>query len=311
MNNKNILHQIPSEKSIKHTLRKLVFGRFIFCPICHTRQVKKSENRYRCKLCRKPFSLTSVIPWLKGLKLPLQEFWLILWCWISKVPVDQTVRISGRSEVTVRRWFNKFRDNLPQDLIDSIRLETTVQIDEAYRKGYAIIGAKEEKRGEKNKESKIVLKVLPKTSVDRKDIITFMTESIIPDSNLNSDGAAIYRGIGNWWPVNHKFEIHKKWEFTLTSEIEGIWANLFTFIRRMYHHVTKDKIEGLVKEFSIRYMYPDLFLTPNHFLEVSIYKINYQPRSQGKPKVENNIMKNANQILQTKTYELPSIYPTI
>lgn len=270
----NILKQIPSEAKIKRELRRNLFGKRIFCPHCGSGQIKKYEKRFHCKNCRKHFSLTSV-SWLKSAKLPLTTIWLLMWCWVNKAPIDQAAKLSGVSEVTCRRWYDKFRNNLPKDKLDSIRLEGIVQMDEAYRGSknskYALLGAKQKSRhGQKRK---IAIKVLYKKSVDRKDAIDFMCHHIIPGSQHNTDGSSIYRGIENWFPVNHQYERHNRWEFTLTSEIEGLWGNLTTFIRRMYHHVTIDSIESIVEEFLARAMYPEWFHTPSHFLKVSLIRV--------------------------------------
>lgn len=200
------------------------------------------------------------------MKLPLQTFWLILWCWINKVPVDQAKKTSGVSEPTVRNWYEKFRKHLPLEKLDGLRLNGVIQIDEAYQSKSSIIGAKQAK----NKDRKAVLQVLPKKSVDRKDAVDFLSQTVVPNSNLWSDGAAIYKGIANWWPVNHSYEIHRKFQFALTSEVEGMWGNLFTFIRRMYHHVTQSKLESVVKEFNFRFCFPEYFRDPSSYLKVAL-----------------------------------------
>ena len=78
------------------------------------------------------------------------------------------------------------------------------------------------------------------------------------DPQLHTDGAGIYQGIERWWPVQHRRDIHKKLEFELTSEIEGLFGNLRTFIRRMYHHTTPEKLLEIVSEFCLF-----IFLTKN------------------------------------------------
>ena len=114
----SILHQIPSEAQIKKELRKNLFGKRIFCPHCGSGQIKKYEKRFHCKTCRKHFSLTSV-SWLKSAKLPLRIIWLLLWAWTTKVPLDQAAKLSGVSEVTCRRWYDKFRDHLPKEKLEN------------------------------------------------------------------------------------------------------------------------------------------------------------------------------------------------
>ncbi len=161
MNNFNLL-QIPSASKIRSEVRRVVFGKKLFCPRCGSPQVKRSENRYRCRLCRKPFSLTSPT-WLKGMKISHQQLWLLLWCWTRKVPLDQTASAAGLSKSTARKWYEKFRDNLPQEKLEEVRLSGIVQMDEAYRggkkRGYSIIGAKEQKQA--GKQAKMVMAVIP------------------------------------------------------------------------------------------------------------------------------------------------------
>lgn len=305
----NILSQVPTEHKIKRELKKVLFGKTMFCPKCGSPQVKKYEKRYRCKLCRKPFSLTS-ISWLKGMKLSLTTFWLLLWAWTNKVPVDQTMKLCGVSEPTARRWYEKFRDHLPQDKLNDIRLSNIIQMDEAYKgkkdKKYSIIGAKQKtKQGEKRK---MALHVISKNSVDRRDAIEFMSQHIVPESKLQTDGASIYKGIDNWWPVDHLYEIHKRFEFALTSEIEGLWGNLFTFIRRMYHHITSEKIAELVREFSARSMFPEWFQNPQSYLNIAFQRIPRPIRKEWRGQYQTKKKQKENS--QYELFDFPFISPT-
>jgi len=214
----NILHQIPSEVKIRRELKRIVFGKTLFCPHCGSKGIRKYDNRYRCsaKHCRKWFSLTSPT-WLKNAKLNLQTIWLILWAWQKKIPIDQTSKLTGVSRPTTSHWYKRFRDNLPKEKLLDTRLTGNIQIDEAYRdkkdNRYSIIGAK------KTKTRQIAFECLPKKSVERYEAVDFLTRYIAPGSNLCSDGAAIYQKIDNWWPVNHQFEYHKRIEDASVSAI--------------------------------------------------------------------------------------------
>ena len=279
--NNSILHQIPSEAKIRKELKKNLFGEYIICPRCGSGQIKKYGKRFHCKSCRKHFSITSV-SWLKSAKLPLTIIWLLVWCWTNKTPVDQAGKLAGVSEVTTRRWYEKFRDHLPKNKLENIRLEGTVMMDEAYRGSknskYSLIGAKQ--KAEKGKKKKLVIRVLHKGSVDKCDAVHFISEYVLPQSKLNTDGSSIYRKIENYWPLTHQSEIHRKWEFELTSEIEGIWGVMTTFIRRMYHHVTEDKVESVIQEFVARTAFPEWFYTPESFLKVSLGRVRKPKRPE-------------------------------
>lgn len=196
------------------------------------------------------------------MKLSWTTFWRILWCYGNKVPIDQTQRLLKISRPSIYRWFGLFRANLPEE---KINLEQCVQIDEAYfggkKKGVAVVGAKE--RGKR----KIAGFVVPTNSVQRRDIVPFLQQYVAPGSKLWSDGASIYKGIGQHWPVEHAYDIHKKGEFGKTSEIEGFWGSFRTFIRRMYHHVTVEYLPQMLHEYINRLMHPQMFENPAILLQ--------------------------------------------
>jgi len=260
MNDMYQLNQIPSETQIRKFLRRTLFGKNIYCPRCSYREVYRDYDRYWCPRCRRRFSLLSYT-WLSDLKLPLEKWWLVLWCWTSRVPVQQAMELSSLSELAIRHWYDKFREHLPEN---THILSRIVQLDEAYGKGWSLIMAKE------TKTRKVAYVVLPERSVDRQDAIRFLTQYVKPRSRLHTDGAAIYKGIERFWPVKHTRDIHKKFEFAHTSEIEGLFGNFRTFIRRMYHHVTPEKMPEYVREFSVRFSSPEMFENPRFYLEKSL-----------------------------------------
>ena len=250
---------IPSETRIKKIVRKFVFGTHMHCPRCNSRKIQKSEERYRCKNCRKPFSLTSGT-WLNNMKLPWQLFYLLLWCFLNHIPIIQTQKITKLSIPTIRGWYEKFRQNIPKKDFLSL-LSGNVQMDEAYSRGKVVIGAKD------IKNKKIVLRVLDKEYVQKQNISQFVARHIAPGSVLCTDGGGYYKGIDKFWPVAHRKDIHKKWEFELTSEIEGLFGNLRTYIRRKYHHVSCSKLPEVVAEFEAFFNHPEMFKNPNKYLE--------------------------------------------
>lgn len=268
----NILQQVPSEAKIRSELKRIVFGKKLFCPFCGYQRTTKIGYRYRCcsKKCRRWFSLTSAT-WLKGAKLNLQTIWLILWAWLKKIPIDQTSKLAGVSRPTTSRWYRKFREHLPKEKLFDLRLGNKIQIDELYRgkkdKGYAVIGAKE------IGSRKIAFEYVPKNSVDRHEAVDFLTKYVTPGSHLCSDGSAIYQKINNWWPVSHQYEYHNKNQFKITSEIEGLWGTLSTFIRRMYHHITKDQVSSILNEFALRFSHAEYFFSPIKYLGISLPKL--------------------------------------
>ena len=253
------LKQIPSEAQIRKHLRRVIFGKNMFCPECGSLNVYARQERYRCVRCRIRFSLLSHT-WLANMKLPLEQWWTLLWCWTIRMPVLQTQALTKLSEVTVRHWYEQFRLHLPQEVHI---LERIVQMDEAYGRGWCLLMAKQ------IGSRKLAYEVLDDYP-QRHQAVHFLFQKIKPGSELWTDGAKIYQGINEWWPVVHSRDIHKKFEFEHTSEIEGIFAVLRTFIRRMYHHVTAEQFPGYVREFCFRFSSPELFDSPLYYAEKAL-----------------------------------------
>ena len=257
------LNQVPSETQIKKFFRRTLFGKNIFCPECRSRKIFKYGERYRCQKCRIKFSLISHA-WLRGMKLSYQKLWLVLWCWTCAAPIKQSMKLTNLSEEAVRRWFSNFRCHLPEN--EAI-LEHIVQLDEAYFKKMALMMGKQQGT---RKIAFEIFQVAGRNGVQRHHAAHFLQQHVKPKSKLRTDGAAIYRSIHKWWPVRHQKDIHSKWEFELTSEIEGLFGNLRTFIRRMYHHVTPEKLPEIVREFCFRFSSPEIFQHPSNYLEKSL-----------------------------------------
>lgn len=251
-----LLHQIPSEAQIQKQLRHILYGKSLWCPRCRSRKVYRSESRYRCRRCRHPFALLTGT-WLAGTKLSLRTLWALLWCWTQAVPVKQTLKLCHLNEKTVRLWFRTFRLQIPESWPV---LEGTIQMDEAYFRHLSLLMAKQV--GTRT----VAHAFLAKGSVEKRDASRFLFQHIQPRSRLQTDGAAIYRKIEHWWPVTHRVDIHKKFEFGLTSEIEGMFGNLRTFLRRMYHHSTPAYLPEYVTEFCARFSSPEIFLSPTAYL---------------------------------------------
>lgn len=254
------LHQIPSEAKIRKFLRRTLFGKNVFCPWCRSRKVLSEKERYRCLICRQRFSLLSHT-WLTNMKLPLTQFWIILWCWTTQIPIRQTASLTKLSIPTVYHWFDQFRLHLPQQIHV---LERLVQLDEAFfHKHFLMLGKETGTR-------KLAYTVHEGSDPNRQHAARFLFEFVEPGSQLWTDGAGIYKEIDRLWPVEHSRDIHRKFEFAHTSEVEGVFGNYRTFVRRMYHHHWSMSLEKYVREFCFRFSSPELFENPQFYLSKAL-----------------------------------------
>lgn len=90
----------------------------------------------------------------------------------------------------------------------------------------------------------------------RIDAIKFLESHVKPKTQLNTDASSIYNGVEKYFLVSHTFDIHKKFEFTNTSEIEGMFEVLRTFIRRMYIMLQSKSFQNICWNFTADF--PDL-----------------------------------------------------
>jgi hypothetical protein len=185
----------------------------------------------------------------------------MLWCWTKQIPVKQTQDITSMSEKGVRHWFTLFRTHLPKD---QALLEHIVQLDEAYFGHFSQIALL---MGKQIGTRKLAYHILIADAPGKVDAINFVRAHLKEETQLNTDASAIYRGIERHVPVTHLFDVHKKFEFTNTSEIEGMFGVLRTFIRRMYHHTTKEKFPEYMCEFYFRFCRPEMFKSPYEYLK--------------------------------------------
>jgi len=195
------------------------------------------------------------------MKLSYQKFWVLLWAWTIAIPIKQTVSLTRLSDVTVRHWFHLFRTNLPRE--EHI-LERVIQLDEAFFKHMTLM------MGKQVGTRKLAWEVIGGVSPSKFHAVRFLFQKVKPESTLYTDGSGIYKAIDRWWPVHHETDIHKKWEFGKTSEIEGIFGNYRTFVRRMYHHHWSVNLEEYVREFCFRFSSPEMFENPRFYLEKTL-----------------------------------------
>lgn len=255
------LKQIPTEAKIRKYLRHAIFGdRYLFCPQCHHSNPVAYEDRYRCRRCRCKFSLTSHT-WLSNCKLPLQQWWLLLWCWTQKISVQQAASLSRLSRQSVYHWYDQFRNHLPEEYHV---LENIVQLDEAYFRNWCLL------MGKQVGSRKLAYELIYKSHPGRLEANSFLFAKVQPGAKLWTDGSTIYKRSEEYWPVKHEVDVHKKFEFARTSEIEGMFGNLRTFIRRMYHHVSSEKFPDYVREFCFRFSTPELFESPQLYCEKTL-----------------------------------------
>jgi hypothetical protein len=205
------------------------------------------------------------------MKLNLQSFWLVLWCFVHKVAITQAIPLCGLSPKAIIHWYDVFRLHLPTPYEENETLSGNIQMDEAYfgsfNQQHCLLMAKQTKQT--GKPAKLIPRLLPPgKSPSKTDILKFLKDYIEPNSVFNTDGSPLYANIKEYWPLtDHHVDIHADFKFEHTSEIEGTFGNLKPFIKRMYYHISGDKLGSVVAEFCLRFNHPEIFQSPLSFLQ--------------------------------------------
>jgi len=119
---------------------------------------------------------------------------------------------------------------------------------------------------EEIRTKKVVFEVLKSHKVYQTDILSFIENYIVSGSIVYTDSSLLSREIDKLFGVIHKQDSHKKFEFHLTSKIEGLFGVLKTFIRRMYHHVSYEKLPEYLREFQARFSRKKYFKSVDNYL---------------------------------------------
>lgn len=263
----SILEGVPSDAKLAAIFRRTMFGSRLHCPRCGSSRIRRSERRWRCPKCRKPFSLTSV-SWLSGMKISRRRLWLLLTCWQKRIAFATTVEVTGLSHVTVRRWFRRFRWNFSYE---SPVLEAFAEADESFegkrRTGNqtVMLGVVERLRW------RPVVRVSARRDQEATD--RFLLEHVREGAAVATDEAGCYKGIDAFFGYRHVTCNHSKFVFGETNRIEAVWSALKRFIRRTQDHVRKEWLPDILREFEARANAPELFLSPLTFLENSLVAV--------------------------------------
>lgn len=256
----NIIESVPSEAKIRSIVFEATFGKRPFCPRCGSSHIRRSEQRYHCPKCRRPFSLTSV-SWLSSMKISFRELWLLLVCWQKKTAFNATQEITGLSHITVRRWFRRFRYHL---IYESPSLQGFIEMDEAfvgrrrYRNQKIVLGVYE--RGSK----RVIVRMAHNREQETTD--RFLLKHVATTSTVATDGAMCYEGIDEFFGYRHVECNHSEYIFGPTNHIENVWSRMKRMIRRTYHHLHREWLPSFLREFEARINAPELFTSPNVYL---------------------------------------------
>lgn len=263
------LPNIASNLKCWRIINKLVFTEKCICPICSHGLSENYNNKYLwCKTCRRKFRFGSYKgSWLYGMKLRPRQFFMLLWCWQGSKSPDTACLMSGVSYTTVNRWYERFREHLPDQSL--VILSELAQIDESYfgkqksKQPQVIVAGAIEQKPDINGVKKVALKIT--NSRAKETLEQFVLESIKEGTLIISDKWYGYDDL-DVLGYSHESWNHNEGQFAGTNQIEGLWSRIKRYLRKLYGCIPTKNLEIILKEWMARHNQSYLFKTPENYL---------------------------------------------
>ena len=264
--------KFASNKKYWLLINRLVFGDEVACPQCSQALQENYHGHYLwCSHCRRKYRATSYHGgWLYGMKLRPKQLFILLWCWQRKKSLEASVLKAEVSYPTAARWFTRFRKHLPDT---TPFLEGLVQADESYfskqrskQAKYIVTGATEPDTGRR------ALRITGDHRSGRSQdaLEQFISDVVKPGSLVVTDKWYAY----NELPLlgyEHESHNHSKGDYANTNGAERIWSVAKRHMWKLYgQRILTHQLKDLCKEWMARANQPELFTSPEIFLEFTL-----------------------------------------
>lgn len=260
------INDVPSESKCKHIVLRIANKGIDGCYYCNSRVAFKKNVDYGwCSKCRckvRPKSIT----WLRNSKLSYRQIFTLLVSWQNKQSAGAVRVFTGLSYTTIQRWYNKFRENLPEESKDddSFKLHDLVATDESWfgKRKFGnqkiVIGAIEVAT------RRLRLQIIPNT--EQCTVEDFLENVIQYGSHIITDCSPSYNGISMLGFSREAYN-HSIGHFEKSNNIECIWSSIKRHMRKMYGSIPTKYLPLILIEWEARFNHKDLFASPVNYLE--------------------------------------------
>ncbi len=259
----------PNEKAAKKWFEFVVWPDGRFCPKCgsvNTYKCKHAKSPYRCRDCKRYFSVKSGTV-LEDSKIPLQKWVYAIYLEVTSLKGISSMKLHRDIGVTQKTaWFMLHRIREAWKTQESGMFYGPVEADETF-----IGGKKRNMSKAKRKELAKQKKIRPDKEIvvgirgrktkkvnvtiakyrDARTLQKFVRKNIKQGSMVYTDGAAQYIGIKG---VDHESVNHSVGEYVRgmahTNGIESFWSMLKRSYTGTYHKISPKHLKRYVKQFA-------------------------------------------------------------
>ena len=260
------------ESKCRELLESIRWGSEPCCPRCGglkpykitskpTSKYKVRDGLYKCRECRKPFTVTVGTVFEDGhIKLGT---WFMAFALLSAskkgMSAHQLHRMLGVTYKT--SWYMCHRIRFAMEGLFSIKLQGVVEVDETY------IGGKKKNWIARQPRPKVPVislvqrggdvRSFPVEHADAKSARKLIQAHITKEATLVTDGSSIYDHMDKHGYSDHRIINHVEFEYVrgnvYTNTVEGYFSILKRGIVGVYHHVSYAHLFRYLAEFDFRY----------------------------------------------------------
>jgi transposase-like protein len=255
------LAEVPGEARCKQVVYQLLTKRAC-CVTCSEALSWKREYGW-CRSCR-----TKVRPkaatWFRGSNLRYRQIFLLLWCFQHRQSPNTARLAVGVSYMTVRRWYWRFRAQLP---VVWPELSGVVEVDESffgkqkYGRQTMVVGAIE------RDTRRVRLQVVADRAQDTLEL--FLTQTVARSSLLLTDAHAGYHDL-EFYGYSHERCNHSNGHFGPTNQIENFWGVMKRYLKKLYGCIPTRQLPLVLNEWMARQNQPSWFASPINYLQATI-----------------------------------------
>ncbi len=266
-----LVKKFPNDKACRAYLEHLRWGDTPACPFCGSTNAYSfpSENRYRCRDCKKKYSAT-VGTIFENTKISLQKWFIAIYLLSAHKKGISSLQLSRDLDVTQKTaWFilHRVREMLANN--DPQLFNSMVECDETFvggkRKNKHVSkckhnGASGWFRDEKTavigiveRQGKVISYPIPSATTN--EVTKHIHKHVVKGSRVITDESSIYYKIKE--DYNHTTINHKSKQYVVgdnhTNTIEGYWSLFKRGIYGIYHQVSPKHLHRYCNEFTYRY----------------------------------------------------------
>ena len=268
----DFMARFPTDKDARGHIERMRWGNEPYCPHCGSVRISHITNEkpqpYRCKDCRKHFSVTTGTVFQSAKLSPRKCLYAIYLMVIAKKSISscQMARELGCTQKTAWYLAQRIRETWLNKSSIGDPMAGEIEIDETYIGGLErnkhaskklkaghgpvgkqpVVGLRERGSGQ--------VRAHPISGTDAAHLQGAVRSEVVPGSTIYTDGHRAYRGMGEYI---HEAVEHSVGEYVRdqahTNGIESFWALLKRGYIGTFHHFSEKHMGRYVDEFATRH----------------------------------------------------------